>query len=57
MGAALHFHALVEHDDLIAIPNCAQPVRNDQASHPPAPQCVVDQFLGGGLPITHISRG
>ena len=49
MRATLRRDALVKHDNLVAVADRAQPVRDDQARDPPTPECVVDQLLVPGI--------
>src|SRR5262245_9980479 len=49
MRAAFSDLATVEHDDFVAVANCAQPMRNDDACAPTAPQIVVNLLFGIGI--------
>ncbi len=49
MGAALNDPALVQDDDLVAVPDGGEAVGDDQAGAAPPAQVPVDELLGQGV--------
>src|SRR5436309_3271930 len=47
VGSALHNVAVFEHDDFIAVPDCAEPVSDDDARAATPADAVIDQMLDG----------
>src|SRR6266566_658325 len=52
MRATLHDHAAVQHDDLVAVANRAEPVRHDETGAAAPAQIVVNQAFGRGIECT-----